>query len=63
MSLKFVVNESIRSLDERLLSTLFDIDGCNGGREDELGEIMGEKYYEEWVSRVRIMMKYLGLRG
>ena len=41
LSLKFVVNVSIRSSVERSLSTLFDVDGCIGGREEDWGVILG----------------------
>ena len=36
-----MVNVSIRSSVERSLSTLFDVDGCIGGREEDWGVILG----------------------
>ena len=40
LSFKFVVYVSIRSSVERSLSTLFDVDGCIGGREEDWGVIL-----------------------
>ena len=38
---KWLINVSIRSSVERSLSTLFDFDGCIGGREEDWGVILG----------------------